>query len=65
MAGLAEAVFDGGAGGGGARGHAELAVDRAQVRADGVRADEQPLGHLGVGEPLGCLLYTSPSPRDS
>src|SRR5262245_5234178 len=35
------------------RGDAELAVDRAQVRVDRPRADDQPLGDLRVGQPLG------------
>ena len=36
----------------GTRGDLQLAVDRAQVRVDGVRADHQPLGDLGVGQTL-------------
>jgi hypothetical protein len=36
-----------------ARGDLELAVDRAQVRVNGVRAEDQPLGHLCIGQPLG------------
>jgi len=41
------------AGGGTARGDAELAVDGGQVEVDGARADDELLSHLGVGEPLG------------
>jgi len=34
------------------RGKAQLAVDGADMRMDGTRADDQALGHLGIGEPL-------------
>jgi len=37
----------------GTRGDLQLAVDRAQVRVDGVRTEGQPVGHLCIGEPLG------------
>jgi hypothetical protein len=36
----------------GARGEAELGVELVQVVADGVAADEQPLGDLLVAQPL-------------
>ena len=45
-------MFNGEAGGGGAVLDAELAIDRAEMRFDGVRRKEQALGHLGVGEAL-------------
>src|SRR3954466_16332504 len=36
-----------------ARVHAELAVEVGHVRADGLLADEQPLGDLAVGQAVG------------
>lgn len=48
-----EAVVGGAARGGGAAGHAELAVDGAQVRADRVPADEQARGNRGIGQACG------------
>ncbi len=34
------------------RGKAQLAVDGADMGVDGTRADDQALGHLGIGESL-------------
>src|SRR4051794_38350991 len=50
---LGQAVGGGEAGGGGAGGDAELAVDGAQVRLDGVDADEEARADLLIGQPLG------------
>ena len=49
---LDELVFEGKAGRRVARGDAQFAIDGAQVRIDGARADDQNLGDLGIGEAL-------------
>src|SRR6266516_5012442 len=36
-----------------ARGDPELAVDQSQVPVDRARTDDELLGYLGIGEPLG------------
>lgn len=50
---LYEAMIDGESRRRSARSDLELAIDRAQVRVDGVRAENQALGDLRVGQPLG------------
>src|SRR5439155_24496626 len=52
MGRLDEVVLDREARGRVARGHVQLAVDRGQVVVDRARADHEPLGDLGIGEPL-------------
>lgn len=49
---LAQGVFDGEQGRGVARGDTQLAIDGAQVRIDGARANDQRFGHLGIGQSL-------------
>ena len=46
-------MLDGIVGGCDPRGKTQLAVDGADMGVDGARADDQALGHLGIGEPLG------------
>ncbi len=46
-------LLNGVAGGGGSRGDAELAVNGGQVPVDGAWTDDELLGYLGIGEPLG------------
>src|SRR5713101_8819311 len=40
------------AGGGTARGDPDLAVDHRQIPVDSATTDDQPISHLGIGEPL-------------
>ncbi len=46
-------MLNGVAGGRTARGHPDLAIDRAQVGIDDTRADDQLFSNLGVGQSLG------------
>ena len=48
----------------GRMGRANLAQALATAGVELVGGTERP-GHEAVGADLGCLLYTSPSPRDS
>ena len=47
---LDQVVIQGIAGRGTARGDANLAIDRGQVRVNGARADDELLGDLNIGQ---------------
>ena len=49
---LEQVLLNGVAGGGTARGDAELVVDGGEMPVDGARSDAEVLGDLGVGEAL-------------
>ena len=49
-------MLDGEACGCGAGAHAQLAVDGVEVTVDGVGADEEFTGYLGVGEAAGDAI---------
>ena len=50
---LDQLALDGIAGGSSAGVDTQLTVDGGQVRVDRTGADDEPIGHLGIGQPLG------------
>jgi hypothetical protein len=53
VAPLEQVVLNGKAGGGGARGDAQLAIERGGMAVDGAQTDHQMFGDLGIGPALG------------